>query len=63
MVTDNGKPVAAIVPIGERTYESGAILDLIGGYGALADLVPPGRSGVEELLAERRQEAAQETSA
>lgn len=63
VITDHGRAVAAIVPIGDRAYESDAILDLIGGYAALADLVPPGRSGVGELLAERRKEAARETSA
>jgi prevent-host-death family protein len=63
VVTDHGRPVAAIVPISEGAYGPGAILDLVGGYGALADLVPPGRSGVDELLAERREEAAREASA
>jgi prevent-host-death family protein len=63
VVTDHGRPVVAIVPISVEAYEPGAILDLIGGYGALADLVPPGRSVVDELLAERREESVRETSA
>lgn len=63
VVTDHGRPVVAIVPISEGAYRADAILDLIGGYGALADLVPPGRSGVDELLAERREEVAREASA
>jgi len=62
VVTDHGRPVVAIVPITDGAYETDAILDLFGGYGALADLVPPGRSGVDELLAERRAEAAREQS-
>jgi len=46
----------------ERAHEPGATLDLIGGYGALAGLVPPGRSGVDELLAERRRRAPREAT-
>jgi prevent-host-death family protein len=60
VVTVDGRPVAAIVPIAEGAYRPDGILELIGGYGALAGLVPPGRSGVDELLAERREEAARE---
>lgn len=63
VVTDHGRPVAAIVPISEGAYGPDTILDLVGGYGALAELVPPGRSGVDELLAERREEVAREASA
>lgn len=61
--TEDGRPLVAIVPIAEEAYVPHAILDLIGGYGALSDLVPPGRSGVDELLADRRKEVAQEASA
>ncbi len=58
VVTDHGRAVAAIVPITATAYEPDAILDLIGGYGALSGLMPPGRSGVDELLADRREEVA-----
>ncbi len=60
VVTDNGRPVAAIVPLGEITLEADRILDLPGGYGAFSDLLPQGRSAEQELIDERRQEAARD---
>jgi prevent-host-death family protein len=60
VITDHGRPVAAIVPLDER--DTG--LDDLAGWlvhpGAFAELRPEGRSAVDEFLADRRREAADE---
>jgi prevent-host-death family protein len=60
VITDHGRPVAAIVPLDER--DSG--LDDLAGWlahrGEFAELRPEGSSVVDELLADRRREAADE---
>lgn len=63
IVTRRGYPVAAAVPLDEPTLEEAAttqVFDTVGRRGALAHLLPRGRSAVEELVAERRQEAIRE---
>lgn len=63
IVTRRGHPVAAVVPLDERMIEDAAtaqVLDMVGRRGALAHLLPRGRSAVEELLSERREEAIRE---
>ena len=63
IVTRRGHPVAALVPLDEQSLEEAAttqVLNLVGRRGALAHLLPRGRSAVDELLAERREEAVRE---
>jgi prevent-host-death family protein len=63
LVTDHGHPVAAIVPIEEaaaRPTEPRDLDERLGRLGGLAEFRVEGRSLVDELIADRRAEAAAE---
>jgi antitoxin (DNA-binding transcriptional repressor) of toxin-antitoxin stability system len=60
LITDHGRPVAAIVPLGEDTTFVDELAEKISHRGVFAQLAVEGQPTVDELLAERRQEADRE---
>jgi prevent-host-death family protein len=63
LITDNGQPVAVIVPVGEESTALDELTERFTRRGSFAELRPVGSSAVDELLAERREEAAREDGA
>jgi prevent-host-death family protein len=60
VITDHGRPVAAIVPLDELDDGTEELAGRLVHRGEFAALRPEGRSVVDEFLADRRREAADE---
>jgi prevent-host-death family protein len=60
VITDHGRPVAAIVPLDELDDGPEELAGRLVHRGEFAALPPEGRSVVDEFLADRRREAADE---